>query len=193
MNTNALAKLYDRLSPRERLPLIVAASVRGDEAERGRLMRTAPRSLYRLPDYHGLADALQDAALLHLLEVLDLVALFLQASGSEEQSAILKDQEHDERWMRIVRMAAYLITARRDAWRLLCGELGIDAEILLKGLPGYATVVRNEQTARALVFTPEEAAAYLRANASEEVRPPTAETYLSGLREFLDEWAGRWD
>ena len=35
MNTNGLAKLYDRLTPKERLPLILAASARGDEAEQG--------------------------------------------------------------------------------------------------------------------------------------------------------------
>src|SRR5215831_17026304 len=99
MNTECLAKLYDRLTPRERLPLIVAASGRDDEAERGRLMRSAPTGLYRLPDFYWLADALSDAALLHLLQVVDLVALFLLASGSEEQSAILAGREHDERWM----------------------------------------------------------------------------------------------
>ena len=32
MTINDLAKLYDRLTPRERLPLIIAASERGDEA-----------------------------------------------------------------------------------------------------------------------------------------------------------------
>jgi hypothetical protein len=186
MNTNALAKLYDRLTPRERLSLIVAASGRGDEAERGRLMRTAPTSLYRLPDYHGLADALSDAALMHQLKVLDLVALFLQASASEEQSVPLADREQGERWTRIVRLAAYLITARVDAWRRLCGELGIDPEVLLEDLPGYTTVEGSEQAARALAFTAEEVAAFLREGGDEEVWPVTAETYLAGLREFLD-------
>ena len=38
MNTNGLARLYDRLTPRERLPLIMAASARGDEMERERLV-----------------------------------------------------------------------------------------------------------------------------------------------------------
>ena len=36
MNTNGLAKLYGQLTPKERLPLILAASARGDEAERNR-------------------------------------------------------------------------------------------------------------------------------------------------------------
>jgi hypothetical protein len=186
MNSNALAKLYDRLTPRERLPLIVAASGRGDEVERGRLVQTAPTVAYRLPDYHGLADALSDAALMHMLEVLHLVALFLHASASEERSVPPADREQDERWTRIVRLAAYLITARVDAWRRLCGELGIDPEVLLKDLPGYATVEGSEQAARALAFTAEEVAAFLRGGGGKEVRPVTAETYLAELREFLE-------
>ena len=51
MNTKGLAKLYDRLRAAERLPLLVAASARGDEAEAQRLRRSAPRAARLLPDY----------------------------------------------------------------------------------------------------------------------------------------------
>jgi hypothetical protein len=56
VNTNGLAKLYDRLTPHERLPLIVAAAAWGDDQERQRLMGSAPKKLYEVPDYQGLAD-----------------------------------------------------------------------------------------------------------------------------------------
>jgi hypothetical protein len=58
MNTKVLAKLYDRLTPRERLPLILAASARNDEVEGQRLAQSAPRMALRLPDYHGLGEGL---------------------------------------------------------------------------------------------------------------------------------------
>ena len=43
MNTESLAKLYDRLTPFERVPLIAAAVSRGDEVERDRLVRSAAK------------------------------------------------------------------------------------------------------------------------------------------------------
>src|SRR5262249_47729623 len=153
-------------------------------------------SLYRLPDYHGLADALQEAALLHLLEVLGSVALFWHTSGLLEQFALLDDEEgkeQDERLLPIVRMAAYLVTARVDGWRMLCGEISIDSEVLLKELPGYTTVQRGEQAARAVAFTAEEAAVFVQARWGGGTRPVTAKTFLAGLREFVDWRAGWWE
>jgi hypothetical protein len=58
VNTKALSKLYDRLTPWERLPLITAAVERGDDAETHRLSRSAPRLHLSLPDYHGSSDGL---------------------------------------------------------------------------------------------------------------------------------------
>jgi hypothetical protein len=44
VNTNDLAKLYDRLTPAERLPLILAARRRG--ARYGRFLKTAVSIAY---------------------------------------------------------------------------------------------------------------------------------------------------
>jgi hypothetical protein len=81
MNTKCLAKLYDHLTPRERLPLILAASARGDDVEGERLARSAPRMALRLPDYHGLGEGLFLASLFHLIGVLDVAALFWLTQG----------------------------------------------------------------------------------------------------------------
>jgi hypothetical protein len=81
MNTNALAKLYDRLTPLERLPLIVAATERGDDAEADRLSRSAPRIGVRLPDYHGLGEGLLLLSLFYLAEQLRRGLLYWQAQG----------------------------------------------------------------------------------------------------------------
>lgn len=44
MNTNTLVRHYDRLTPWERVALVMAAVARGDETERQRLADTAPIS-----------------------------------------------------------------------------------------------------------------------------------------------------
>ena len=49
MNTNNLNKLYDRLTARERLTLLISASVRGDPVERQRLLDSAPSKPYAIP------------------------------------------------------------------------------------------------------------------------------------------------
>lgn len=46
MNANALARQYDKLTPRERFSLALAAAERNDEAELDRLLHSAPRTRY---------------------------------------------------------------------------------------------------------------------------------------------------
>jgi hypothetical protein len=43
MNLRPLAKLYDRLTPLERLPLLIAAGAHGDQVEQERLNASAPK------------------------------------------------------------------------------------------------------------------------------------------------------
>jgi hypothetical protein len=48
---NGVAKLYDRLTPHERLLLVMGAFAREDEGEAERLVRTCPRYAYRTLDF----------------------------------------------------------------------------------------------------------------------------------------------
>jgi hypothetical protein len=48
VNTKGLARLYDRLTPWARLPLLLAALHRGDDAEAQHLAVSAPRIQLRL-------------------------------------------------------------------------------------------------------------------------------------------------
>src|SRR5437763_1971729 len=77
MNTNALAKHYGSLTPLERLPLLMAASVRGDEAEWQRLVMSAPKVTYRVPHQFGTGMALGEVSNLHFMEALHLSAMLL--------------------------------------------------------------------------------------------------------------------
>jgi hypothetical protein len=87
MNTDSLAKNYDVLSLAERLPLIHAASARGDSVEQERLKRSAPRVIYTVPDFFGLAEAFDEISTFHLLDLLDTAAAYNQAMWISDSDA----------------------------------------------------------------------------------------------------------
>jgi hypothetical protein len=188
MNTKALAREYDKLKPRERLPLIVAASLRGDEAERGRLMRSAPTALCMLPDYHGLAEGVERLALMHLLELLDLATMYWHCSDRLDGAAASRKSAKGGVAKRgtMVRLLGYLFTVKAGAWKQLCGELQIDAEALLQDLPGYSVAQLTAETARLDAFTPEEAAAWVHDNGKDPGRLLNAESELASMRAVLE-------
>jgi hypothetical protein len=209
MNTDHLARHYEVLTPWERLPLIVAASARADEVEKDRLARSAPKNGFRVPDYWGLAEGLDDLVKLYVLKQLDLAALYWRLAGLLEQEPwdrpTRQEPQRDERRWQLLKMLAYRYVVRADGWRLLCAELPIDPEVLMRELPGYDAVQQMEQVARLIAFSAEEALAFLCAEA-EAVRPAeegerkvrreykidTAADVARSMREFLqarlDEW-----
>jgi hypothetical protein len=179
MNTNGLARHYKALTPWERLPLIAAASVRGDEVERDRLARSAPRRDFRVPDYWGLCDGLEELAVVYLLRQLDLAALYWRVAGGLERRPLFRGRKrHRRRRRRLrdgLRMLAYRCATRADGWQLLCAGMHVDPEAVLGGMPGHETVLRMVEEARLAAFGAEEAAAYLRAK-KEAVPAQGAET-----------------
>ncbi len=196
MNTNGLAKLYEHLTPKERLPLILAASARGDEAERDRLARSAPREGFRLPDYYGLAEGMLLASLFHLLELLDLAALYWQVNGLLEQEEALGKKANKalrDRFEGLTRMFAYLFLLKLDGWRRFCSEFRTDPELLMDGLPGYETAKRTEEEARTMTFTSEEATAWMRKRGNATAEAPKVETVAASLWAFVDSRTKWWD
>jgi hypothetical protein len=179
MNTDQLARHYETLTPWERLPLIVAACERGDAVEEERLGRSAPRNGFRVPDYWGLAEGLDDLAKLYLLEQLDLAALYWRFAAVLDREPLGRpsraDRERDERCWQLLKMLAYRHVVRADGWRLLCSQMHLDPVVLLKELPGHDAVQQMEPVARLFAFSAEEALAFLRAQA-EAVRPTEDET-----------------
>jgi hypothetical protein len=188
MNTKTLAREYGNLTPQERLPLIVAASLRGDEAERGRLMRSAPTACYKLPDYYGLAKGVERLALLHLLELLDLAALHWHCSDRLDAAAASGEDDGGRmaRSRAVVRLLGYRFTVKAGAWRQLCGELRIDAEALLRDLPGYGVAQLTAEAARLDAFTPEEAAAWMGEKGQGPGKLLTTESELASMRAVLE-------
>jgi hypothetical protein len=195
MNTNGLAKLYDRLTPTERLPLILAASARGDETERDRLAHSAPKEGFLLPDYYGQAQGMLYGSLRHLLELLDLAALYWQVNGLLEQEEALgkkADKALRDRFDGLTRIFAYFFLLKIDGWRLFCAQYNYDPDFLWERLPGIETVKRTEEEARTMAFTRERATAWMRRRGKETVEAPTAEIEATALRRFVDSWARRW-
>jgi hypothetical protein len=65
MNTNGLARHYDKLTAWERLPLLLAAIGRGDDAEAERLASSAPTRTAQVAHYYGLWDGLALLSVCH--------------------------------------------------------------------------------------------------------------------------------
>ncbi len=103
MNTRTLTGLYDRLTPSERIPLIVAAIDRNDEPEANRLSWSAPTFAFRAPDFCGLSDSLLLLSLFHMAEKLDLALAFSAQIGLKfkyELSSEFEDRVMTERLRR---------------------------------------------------------------------------------------------
>jgi hypothetical protein len=180
MNTKALSNCYDLLTPNERLPLIHAASARGDEVEVDRLVRSAPRVVYSLSNHVGLADAFETVSHLHLIHLLATAADYLQAY----RLADTDDVDTAHRMLECSLMLGYQFKVRLAGWRLFCSEHGLDPDNCWKGLPGYDTVCRSEQLATYAAFSAEEANAFLQRHGSERAGS-TAEDIAADLSEAL--------
>ena len=197
MNTKSLARLYDRLTPWERLPLLLSALHRGDDAEAQRLAGSAPRIQLSLPDYHGLNKGLVLLTFFHVLGQLECGLLYWQLTGTaadwEEFTVGPEDQERIERLWKIARLIAYRLSVEADGWTRFCEELHLDGGALLRDLPCYDTLRRTQQAARALAWSAEEAADCLRRLGSGDAALPTAEGVARALRQFLAERVAWWD
>jgi hypothetical protein len=141
-NTDSLARHYDALAPLERLPLIMAAATRGDEAERDRLIQSAPRQTWSLPDYWGASTALQAVSHYHLLTLLDLAAgYFEMLTAAASQKRKKDDDPLGDDWD-IVYLLGYHFKTELAGWRQFCAELNVDPESGWTMLPGFRLVKR---------------------------------------------------
>jgi len=196
MNVNGLSKLYDRLKPAERLPLIVAAAVRGDEVERQRLALSAPKALYQVPDHFALGMAMQEVSTIHIVALLDLAAnfwLWWGLWGWGEHPSRKKTAEREVRTFGLVQWYAYQFTINDQAWQRLCAEMKIEAAAMLDFMPGANILQRTREHIPDLVPTFEQACIILRLADIEVVMPPTVEEVLDSLRELVKRCEARWD
>jgi hypothetical protein len=194
MNTKGLARLYDRLSPRERLPLILAAAARGDEADHARLVQSAPTAVYRVPDYYPLAEGLLRISLWQKARALDLAATFYRALAALDDA----DQggeggETANRIRATVSVLAYFVVTEAEGWRRFCAGLSIDSELLRRGLPGHETAEAAEEAARPIALTVEGVTAWLRRTGGDGPPAVTVEAVAAGWARLLDWHVALWE
>jgi hypothetical protein len=187
VNTNGLAKHYDILTPWERLPLILAAAARGDEQERLRLLKSAPRLPYEVQDHAGLAHAFSTLSTVHLLSVLDLVAAYFLLLGM----TVAEEGETEKEFRDATFMHGHLLQVRLAGWRLFCAQHQFHPEVFWRRMPGFDTVKLAEGIVGAASFTRDEACQYAKQRGLDPAKVPTAEVVAAGLREAFQagvEW-----
>ena len=152
MNTRSLAQHYDALTPWERVPLILAATGRGDYLEEERLRRSAPKLSYLIPDHYCLGDKLFRLADFYVMRQLELAAHYWQTRAHlENRSARRSPKRAGAPLDKALNVLIYRCVVLADAWSSICADLHIDPEILVRDHPCYATVRHMERLAR---FTP---------------------------------------
>jgi hypothetical protein len=95
MKAPPLAKNYKCLKPEERFRLILAASGRGDEAERDRLIRAGGRITLSMSDHAPYVDALNALAMHVFIDLLEEAARYHDAFDRLD-SAEREDDDDDE-------------------------------------------------------------------------------------------------
>jgi hypothetical protein len=198
MNTNGLAKHYHCLRLEERLPLLLAANLRGDDEEANRLSETAPRLVYRVPDDYPFCNAFRALGYQHLADVLAEATDYLLALSCFTHA---RDPALAEQVYGLARLNAYRLLTSLDGWRIFCEEMRVDpAACLGEGSRG-ATLQTVAGLATHHAFTPEEADAWLSALAGAkapagvvvEARPSRAADVAKALRDDLRREVGHWE
>lgn len=119
--------LYPQLMIRERIPLLLAAHLRKDDAEYQRLFSSAPCRKICLPNHFLPEQALHVLSQHYIRDQLELVGThFLALLQINDELAI-------DDWYLVAHTTAYVFQINTQAWKLLCEEQGIAAEDLNRG------------------------------------------------------------
>jgi hypothetical protein len=175
MTADAVAKQYKLLTPEERFRLILAASGRGDDAERERLVRASGRIHLTMPDYSPYANALQDISLMIFIELLAESAQFLWASALADQEddrdaatrgeadPDMDDDEPEtaelefanERKLRLALAAGYVLRTKAEGWKQFCERWDNPPFLLWEDLPGFDRFQSALKLTDVMAFTAE--------------------------------------
>ncbi len=158
MNTRTLANHYSQLTAEERFRLIVAASDRGDEAERERLINASKRITFSDVDYAPYGHALQELAILIFLELVEEAAMYRGAferwsdadttgiiDGKKRTPATVKadTRTHKDRAFGLFLAQGFMLRTKAAGWKLFCERMGISPFGLWQHLPGYERLQRE--------------------------------------------------
>jgi hypothetical protein len=173
MNTSAIRKHYDKLTPRERLTAFLAADLRDDDDE-----------------VRAIAYSAEPVERRKLEEVrIRLIILALSIACEQWRLAanllFLACSESDE-WSETAGVAAYGFTTRAEAWRVLCKEYGIDGAALWDKLDCDSTgLAMHELIMGKVAYSQEETAEVLKARGMDADKLLTVDTLVSGWRRLV--------
>ncbi len=188
MNANGLPKLYPTLTAEQRFKLILAASARGDEAERTRIGNAGPLMTLSAPDHYPFANAFAELGRLILIELVEDAAFYRDTldmvNESDQDEADPPEasegdaegkppgrgrrgraQDHlSPAWVRSLEIsyaAAYVLRTKADGWKLFCERLNVPPFLLWEGLPGFDRLQRALDLAEKGAFRPDGFLAWL--------------------------------
>jgi hypothetical protein len=220
MNANAVARRYGTLTPEERFRLILAASGRGDEAERTRLLSAAPRITLAMPDHAPFAQAFHELALLIFIELLDVAAYYSEAldgadfaddeaeegEAAEREGAAELAKEGSrkrptgERFLDLAQGFGFMLRTKADGWKLFCERLSVPPFLVWEvgRLPGTDRLRRALALAGTTAFSPADFLRWLnRVRPTGEPERPevplTAEGVASATESLFRERAAWWN
>jgi hypothetical protein len=165
MKTSLAAQDYSRLTPEERFRLILAASGRGDQAERDRLIQTGRRITLSMPDHAPYAHAFDELADLTFIILLEDAATYHdafdrcheeeleeseEAEGPDPEDEIIRDRDLD-----LLLAFGYILKANLEGWKLFCEKQNIPPFLHWEMLPGYERLQSALALAEKVAFTPE--------------------------------------
>jgi hypothetical protein len=145
MNTDRLARHYEKLAPKERFLLIVAAAARNDEEERQRLVQSAPPVRYRVGHHWGVASSFEFLANFHFMELVEIAAYYLELLARVANHRPKKGDDSFDEWHDGMLLGGYLFKTRWVGWRSFCADFNLDPDIHWSILPGFQLLKRAER------------------------------------------------
>jgi hypothetical protein len=179
MNTNRLVRLDDRLTVWERIPLLLAANGRGDEAECRRLIDTSPPRAWHFPEYLLAEQAVHVLTMTSVAEQLDAALSHFFALFPMTNDA------HPDDWALSADATAYYFTKNAEAWKRFCADLDIVPQVLTSA--NYRGWLLHYCEGRRPANAPsvEVLQALLRKEGRDATHLVTTESLLVGWREAL--------
>ena len=210
MKTSLPAQNYSLLTPEERFHLILAASGRGDEVEKTRLVRAGDRIKLSMPDHAPWANAFNDLALLEFIELLEEAAGYINSfhpvhakeqeeDDEDDGKQSLKDETKMDETIQdgdVTLALGYILRAKAEGWKLFCEKLNIPPFLYWEDLPGFKRLQIALDIATRAAFTPEGIVKWLnrvrKAGEPELAKPPLSADRLAAELEKAYRQRAQW-
>jgi len=187
MNATALTKQYGKLTPLERLPLILAASFRGDEAESERLTQSAPRVYYKAPHHSAVGLTFREVAHWHHQELLATAVGFWGAYGFS------LSEKRPGHFSKLFPLHACKFKVLWEAWREFCRTLSIDPDRYSEMLPGWHALRSTAEVAELVAAAPDEVERLMQHETDNAtIHRFSVEHEARALRDFFDTQVAYW-